>query len=372
MFELKMAKSLVPNLIVESIHSATPTEMTDPKFSYKVSVNNVDQSFVLHPILQTRMHVVLCYKKQSNEDSGWHAGGWMKETLGRALVENPILAGRFRLSENAVLEIVSNDNGVRCVEAQTSLSLEEFLESKEKSEVEAKLVYWKDVDEANPQFSPLFYVQVTNFQCGGYSVGLSYNLLLSDPLRMANFLNKWVEIHKNMAFDGEIPKLPLFYAPNFKQTSPPASNISTFNPSGKASKTTMFSISTNEKFNPGDEICMYLVLLCIQEAEGEFGTQMDTNFTLITKEPNEDIKVERSSKEGIFGSPKSLKYELSPINWEDLRTKEIAFRRENVPVDVSHWVACDAVEGVVLVVISSMNEGKSCMNVYVSFPNTRD
>ena len=162
-----MAKTLVPDLAIEAAHSAIPTQMTDPKFSHKVSVHNdVDQPFDLHAVLQTRMHMVLFYKKLSNEDSGWHVGGWMKETLGRALVENPILAGRFRRSGDGGLEIVSNDNGVRCVEAQTSLSLEEFLQSKDKSEAEAELVFWNNVDEVNPQFSPLFYVQVMlTFYC---------------------------------------------------------------------------------------------------------------------------------------------------------------------------------------------------------------
>uniref|UniRef100_A0A7C9EVV9 Shikimate O-hydroxycinnamoyltransferase n=1 Tax=Opuntia streptacantha TaxID=393608 RepID=A0A7C9EVV9_OPUST len=365
-----MAKTLVPDLAIEAAHSAIPTQMTDPKFSHKVSVHNdVDQPFDLHAVLQTRMHMVLFYKKLSNEDSGWHVGGWMKETLGRALVENPILAGRFRRSGDGGLEIVSNDNGVRCVEAQTSLSLEEFLQSKDKSEAEAELVFWNNVDEVNPQFSPLFYVQVTNFQGGGYSVGLSYNLLLIDPLLLDKFLNKWLDIHRNMAFDDEIPKIPLFYAPNFKQTIPQSTNGFTSNPSGKTSKTTMFSISTNEKLKAGDEICKYLVLLCIEEAERELDYQMGSNFMLITKESNGDVQVEKSSKEGIVGSLKNLKYELNTLKWEDLKTKEIAFRRENVPVDVSHWVACDALEGVVLVVVSSTNEDESCMNVYVTCPN---
>jgi len=219
----------------------------------------------------------------------------------------------------------------------------------------------------------LIWMQVTNFQGGGYSVGLSYNLLLIDPLLLDKFLNKWLDIHRNMAFDDEIPKIPLFYAPNFKQTIPQSTNGFTSNPSGKTSKTTMFSISTNEKLKAGDEICKYLVLLCIEEAEREreheLDYQMGSNFMLITKESNGDVQVEKSSKEGIVGWLKNLKYELSHLKWEDLKTKEIAFRRENVPVDVSHWVACDALEGVVLVVVSSANEDESCMNVYVTCPN---
>ncbi|CAO2819459.1 unnamed protein product [Amaranthus hypochondriacus] len=152
-------------------------------------------------IMQKRMHIVLYYKNKSEENSGWHVGRWIKETLGNALVDHPIMAGRIRRVENGGLEIVANDSGVRIVEGEISLSLVEFFECKRKNnEVEGKLVSWVDV-ETNPQFSPLFYIQVTNFKCGGYSIGISCSLFLVDPLFMANFLNKWAKIHRNIAYE---------------------------------------------------------------------------------------------------------------------------------------------------------------------------
>lgn len=55
------------------------------------------------------------------------------------------------------MEIVSNDSGVRMVEAKTEMKLDEFVEMKGD---EGKLVFWEDVVESSSQFSPLFYVQV--------------------------------------------------------------------------------------------------------------------------------------------------------------------------------------------------------------------
>jgi len=155
----------MPDSIVEGVNTTTvPRKVTDPRLSHKVSILNEGFDTANHGVLQTRMHIVLCYKKlRDNGDSGWHVGGWIKDTLAKALDEDPILAGRLaRRSEDGGLEIVSNDSGVRIVEARIPLSLAEFLESEDKDEIKTELVSWKGVDESNPQFSALFYIQVRN------------------------------------------------------------------------------------------------------------------------------------------------------------------------------------------------------------------
>ncbi|CAO2819458.1 unnamed protein product [Amaranthus hypochondriacus] len=314
-------------------------------------------------IMQKRMHIVLYYKNKSEENSGWHVGRWIKETLGNALVDHPIMAGRIRRVENGGLEIVANDSGVRIVEGEISLSLVEFFECKRKNnEVEGKLVSWVDV-ETNPQFSPLFYIQVTNFKCGGYSIGISCSLFLVDPLFMANFLNKWAKIHRNIAYEGEIPKLPLFpilKSKNIRCSLP-------FCTTKKTSKTILFNILMDEKFDSSDTLFKYFVLLCLNETESKFDYKISTSFTLITKGLNGNIKVENLSKQTLFGSLKNLKYKLTSLSIEDLGMNEIVFHDGNGPIDTSLWIDCDALEGT-LVVISSLC-GKECgMKVNVTFP----
>jgi hypothetical protein len=136
--------------------------MTDPRRSRQVSA--MDGS-VVSGIFRSCLHVVLYYKSVSEEDSGWLLAGWAMESLARALSEQqPLLAGRLRRGEDGdgELEIVSNDNGVRLIEARIAVTLSSFLELlKENEEAEAQLICWPDIDEQSPHFSPLFYVQVS-------------------------------------------------------------------------------------------------------------------------------------------------------------------------------------------------------------------
>ncbi|XP_021765807.1 uncharacterized protein LOC110730319 [Chenopodium quinoa] len=382
---MKMATSLELTIGIEGAYSTSPTKTTDPRLSYMISISNdesLNDNHHNHGVLQKWMHTVLCYKKHSDdsEDYGLHAKGRIKESLGKALLEHPILAGRLRRSENdnGDLRIVSNDSGIRCIDAQISLSLVHFLElSKEKkNEVEGKLLYWKNVDESNPIFSPLFYIQMTKFKCGGYSIGISCSLLLTDPLYMAKFLNKWAKIHMSMVYESEMSKtLSCIYSSYFKFGSEHEYGTihDSSNTRRKTSKTMIFNISTEEtKHYLRDEICKYFVQHCLEKAENIFGSKLGSPFTLMTKEPNGNTKVEIFTRKANFTSPKNLKYELNSSSWEDLKINDVAFQRGNGPIDASHWISCDALEGMVLVVISEAIKGKSGIHVYVTVPIDQD
>lgn len=162
-----MAKLEELNFNIVGVNTATTMIVTESQLSYKLLISKNEKMLLddgcYDRIMQKRMHIVLYYKNKSEENSGWHVGRWIKETLGNALVDHPIMAGRIRRVENGGLEIVANDSGVRIVEGEISLSLVEFFECKRKNnEVEGKLVSWVDV-ETNPQFSPLFYIQVKQY-----------------------------------------------------------------------------------------------------------------------------------------------------------------------------------------------------------------
>lgn len=150
----------VHNLKIEALLSVSPYNLIEPRLVRRVLATDPVGSGIFRRCL----HVLLYYKNVSEEDSGSLFAGWAKESLSRALCEQPLLSGRLRRGEDGdgELEIVSNDSGARLVEAQMDITLSEFLELKEKEEAEAQLVSWNDIDEHNPQFSPLFYVQVTN------------------------------------------------------------------------------------------------------------------------------------------------------------------------------------------------------------------
>ena len=149
--------SFVPKLSIEGIQTVTPMRITEPRQTRQVLAGEL----VGPGIFQRCLNMVQYYRKEKEEDSGWLVAGWIKETLGIALLEQPMICGRLRKRENdGELEIVSNDCGIRLIEARIQLNLSEFLDLKQREETEPQLVFWKDIDEQNPQFSPLFYVQV--------------------------------------------------------------------------------------------------------------------------------------------------------------------------------------------------------------------
>lgn len=149
----------VPKSQIEAFQTVTPLKVTDPREVRLISTAEPIGSGIFTGCL----NIVLYYNKAMVEDSGWLVAGWIKESLGRALREQPMLSGRLRRGEDGhgELEIVSNDSGARLVEAKISVPLQEFLDLKEKEKAETELVFWKDIDEQSPQFSPLLYVQAS-------------------------------------------------------------------------------------------------------------------------------------------------------------------------------------------------------------------
>lgn len=150
---------MVPSVQIEGLQTVTPVKATDPRPTRRVSAVDPAGS----GLFQKSVNVIIYYKKTEEEDSGWIAAGWIKESLGIVLADEPLLSGRLRACEdNGVgeYEVVSNDSGVRLIEAKFCMSLSEFLE---KESPEGQLVFWKDIDELVPQFSPLLYVQVNLF-----------------------------------------------------------------------------------------------------------------------------------------------------------------------------------------------------------------
>ncbi|CAA6669797.1 unnamed protein product [Spirodela intermedia] len=118
-----------------------------------------------------------------------------------ALVVDPLIAGRIRRRDDGDgggLEVRLNDAGLRLVQAKADFTMTELLASPEREVVEAHLAHWVGVDEEKPQFSALFFIQVTGFLDDGISIGLCCSLFLADPLLLSNFLHKWAQIHATM------------------------------------------------------------------------------------------------------------------------------------------------------------------------------
>ncbi|KAI5594422.1 hypothetical protein BDE02_03G072000 [Populus trichocarpa] len=356
----QISSEFVHKVQIEGVQTVAPSKVTDPRETCLVSVKDPVSSDIFRGCLS----IVLCYNKAVEEDSGWLVAGWIKESLGRALQDQPMLSGRLRRVEdgNGELEMVSNDTGVRLVEAKITMTLQEFLGLEENEKAEAELVSWMDIDEQNPQFSPLLYVQVTNFQCGGYSIGISSSLLLADHLIMDNFLPRWSGIQKKLLLNNNALEKPIFYLPNLRNTSLSPSNTTRSTPSKQSGQTMIFKIAGDSEIEGGqNELCKRAVSHSIQEAEHKLGSEMSSEFSLFVKESPKVKRVENCKKNELVKP--NLNFRCQVITLDDLGIKELAFHDGNEPTHVSCWIG-----SAVAMAIPSSSENTSDVNVIVTIP----
>lgn len=364
----------VSKLELLAIQTVMPVKPTDPRKSTRVRVaeNHISGIF------SRCFSILLCYHKVASEeeDSGIASGslvaGWIKESLGWALSEQPMLAGRLRRNQDVEgeMEMVSNDSGVRLIEAQLAMTLSEFLDLKDKKKAEAELVSWEGLDhEQNPQFSPLFYVQVTSFKCGGYSIGISCSLLLVDPFAMASFLKRWGDIHVEMVSRTDVPKIPIFYRPNLRNAGPSPSLSTGSSKKAYAAKTMTFTIA-NKVLDLDNEIHKKLAAPCIDEAEHKLGykTAPSLNFSFLVKEPSEEVEVRNFTREGFVQKPSTAVNGVhTSSTWDDLGVTGICFEEGNKPAHVSCWINSVPDEALVMIIPSPEKDG-SGMKIVVALP----
>ncbi|ESQ54873.1 hypothetical protein EUTSA_v10025274mg [Eutrema salsugineum] len=104
------------------------------------------------------------------------------------------VAGRIRMPDNdssapALPFIRCNDSGTRVVEAKVDgFTVEEWLDLEDRSIDHQYLVYDHVLGDPDLIFSPLVFLQITQFKCGGFSIGLSWAHVLGDVLSASTFM----------------------------------------------------------------------------------------------------------------------------------------------------------------------------------------
>ncbi|KAI3459701.1 hypothetical protein Pfo_016364 [Paulownia fortunei] len=111
----------------------------------------------------------------------------IKEPMFKWLNQYPMTCGRFRRSESGRAYIKCNDCGVRFIEAKCDKTLDEWLEMKDATL--EKLLCSNQFIGPELSFSPLVYIQLTKFKCGGMAVGLSWAHVLGDTFFAAEYMN---------------------------------------------------------------------------------------------------------------------------------------------------------------------------------------
>ncbi|WCJ25798.1 HXXXD-type acyl-transferase family protein [Euphorbia peplus] len=360
--------SAVPKSQIEAMQTVPPYKVTDPRQILKVSA---EEHPIESSIFKSCLNIIMfCDKQIDNEhDSGWHLAGFIKESLGRALREQPLLSGRLRRGEarNGDLEIVANDSGARLFEATIDISLEDFLGLEDVQKAESELVFWKDIDELFPQFSPLFYVQVTNFKCGGYSIGISCSLLLADVLIIDNFLQKWARIHRHIISKNK-SKVPIFYVPDMKA---PSINLNDLFTSATRPKVTQTVIHKINNISETIYLKENLALYCLERAEKDLGiTKTLPEFAFLVKESPEAIKAQMLKKHEIGRSQNDevVTLKTSYLN-ECMRIDEASFREGSKPITMSYWIGSGD-GGVQTIVVPSYDKlgDYAYLNIIVTIP----
>ncbi|XP_065857102.1 uncharacterized protein [Euphorbia lathyris] len=358
---------VVPKSQIEAMQTVPPYRVTDPRQVLKVSAEDPIGSSIFKASLNI---IHFCDKPaDDDDDSGWHVAGWIKESLGRALKDEPLLSGRLRRGEDGHgdLEIVSNDSGVRLFEAKIDIKMKDFLALEDVKKAESQLVYWKDIDELNPQFSPLFYVQVTNFQCRGYSIGISCSILFADVLITDNFLEKWATIHRDIVSRNKEAKLPIFYIPNLKAASVNLNSLFASTIRERVSQTVIYKIGTTSEMVDLKE---NVALLCLEEAEKKLGKgKTSSEFVLLVKESPNVIKARNWKKSEVGKSHLENDEVKSSYLKGYMGMDEVSFREGSKPAMVSYWIGSEngSVQAIAIPSYDKLGD-PSHLNVIITIP----
>ncbi|KAJ8513399.1 hypothetical protein OPV22_003833 [Ensete ventricosum] len=339
-----MAAAAASKLVrIDAMQSAMPGRMTPPGRSRRIFA-----ATPLGPdVLQRRCQVVLYYSEVGEgkeAESRVTVGAWMKESLSEVLSSHPVLAGRLRRDDEGrgCWEIKFNDCGVRLVQATAEVTLSEFLCSEYRDEREANLAYWEDVNADNPNYSPLFFIQVTQFQGDGYSIGISCSLLLADPFVLARFLKSWAQTHTTMFAHGQLTNPPIHLC--YFQTSghPPChSNSNSTAISAAASviaTTTLFKVARNSCATNA------AAATCFQEAARRLGTKPASSYSLVISDSSVYLTVESAGFDEVVGCS------ATEVAWRDqLGIEEISLVEARKPVHASCRIVPCAGETLVVV-----------------------
>ncbi|CAH2052879.1 unnamed protein product [Thlaspi arvense] len=207
----------------------------------------------------------------------------------------PWTIGRFMRHDSGRPYILCNDCGTRFVESHCDHTVEEWLRVPDRS-IDESLVYHRPI---GPElaFSPLVYIQMTRFKCGGLAFGLSWAHIIGDLFSLSHFFNLWTRALANeKIYCPTTSELERGF-PNPNSTGKEPSSIKRVDPVGDLwvapsnNKMTTYSFNVTvhdiQSHFPanGDEfeILSGILWKCIAKARGESEPVM---ITVIRSDPN--------------------------------------------------------------------------------------
>ncbi|KAG7615864.1 Protein ECERIFERUM 26 [Arabidopsis thaliana] len=239
--------------------------------------------------------------------------------------------GRFSRRDSGRPYIKCNDCGTRFVEGQCNLTVEEWLSKPDRS-VDEFLVYHHPI---GPEltFSPLIYVQMTRFKCGGLGLGLSWANIIGDAFSLFYAFNLWAK-----AITGEkiyAPTTPSIGERRFQSPNPTVKDPVSIKrvkpvgdlwvtPNDKKLANYCFNLVVADQISPhfpakGDdsipvfEILAGIIWKCIAKVRAE---PKPVTVTIIKKDPN-DLKLNAIRNSQVISSV-SVDFPVAEATVEEL------------------------------------------------------
>ncbi|CAN1838959.1 Omega-hydroxypalmitate O-feruloyl transferase [Linum perenne] len=147
----------------------------------------------------TILRTIYCFKSDSRGNDA--AGDVIKDALSKVLVHYYPLAGRVTVTPEGKFAVKCTGEGVVFVEAEANCALKDVDFSRPDKVTRAKLVVNEVPGILNAPIlycSPIFF-QVTKFECGGFTLGISFNHLLADGQSAVEFIISWAEIARGIS-----------------------------------------------------------------------------------------------------------------------------------------------------------------------------
>ncbi|KAL6633860.1 hypothetical protein ACP70R_026531 [Stipagrostis hirtigluma subsp. patula] len=352
-----MASATPPAYVhIEALQTAVPTRVVAPGRTRPVAVREPP---LPASALQRRFRVVLYYRAGAD---GAAAPSWgeeallVKESLSEAVADHPEMAGRLRRRADGSWEVKLNDTGVRLVMATSEAAVEEFVGAadRDRARREAALAPWTDVNPEDPDMCALCFMQLTRFQGdGGYAVGVSCSLMLSDPLSLARFLLSWARTHAAMKAKNKLAPNPMMqYAGYFQRPEAMTRRVKSVPLDAPAAADAGVETVLFRAAAVGAPDHRALARACVEQASERLGAGKVPRFSVVVVDGDGDGNAGGMSVETCAADEQQVsgggEHKLEVAQWQELGLGELVLR-ESKPVHVSCSIVTGGDEGLVVV-----------------------
>ncbi|KAG8071662.1 hypothetical protein GUJ93_ZPchr0006g46437 [Zizania palustris] len=321
---------------IEGVQTAVPTRVVEP--AGKARLVAVACPPLTAEALQRRVRAVLYYRADGTPAGVWEEEGmWVKESLSEALADHPEMAGRLRRRADGSWDVKLNDTGMRLLQATVELPLDEFLAAKDLPRKEAALASWTDVNADDPDMCPPIFMQLTRFQGdGGYAIGVSCALVMSDPLSLARFLLSWAGTHARMRAQSKVSPHPMAqYIAYFKHSETGRRRVrsvplDSFAADGAGGETVLFRARAPAGAAP-DGHYRALGAACLDKASEELGAaKVSRLWIVVAPAPAKDDGLWRLPGKTIIetctaadGGAAAAAAALEAVQWSEMGLEEL-------------------------------------------------